>query len=335
MLVGVLAAGCATVTNESPDSWRVEPLFRLSHGDGDKGNGLLALGRAYEGERRWRDAEDVYRRSASRAPGDPQGHNALGRVLAAQQRHAEAVTAFRRAVALQPAQAQWLNNLGYALMLVGEHDEASRVLQQALSLEPGYALARANLAVAERKLARHHATPSPVAAERLAPMAQGQELSPALQLRTAPNLPPLPVHTGDGPVMARAEETKALPQPTPVEPAAPQREKPDARLEIANGNGVTGAAARLAGQLRQQGYQRGRLTNLKPYTTSRTLVEYRQGYEAQAQDIARELPVTPVIAHAQGLRPGTDVRVVIGHDAIAHDRAYLARKRDTPGSDTL
>lgn len=342
LLVGALAAGCAAPGGDPHSAWRVEPLMRLSHGGSDPVSGLMALGRAYEGERRWRDAADAYRRAAVQAPDDPAIQDALGRTLAAQHRHAEAVAALRRAVELQPASAQRLNNLGYALLLHGQHEEASRVLRQALELDPGHARARANLAALEREHGTRLAS-APQADTASKPVArQPGESIPALQLHTAPNLPPLQMRSGESSVRAQARGAAAVTPPaspvlagaaiatSPALPAAPGTEKAQARLEISNGNGITGAAARLAGWLRQQGYLPDRLSNLRPFATPRTVIQYREGFEVQAQALARELPVTPVIARVPTLRPGTDVRVILGHDAAAPDRGRLAR---SPGGE--
>jgi hypothetical protein len=84
------------------------------------------------------------------------------------------------------------------------------------------------------------------------------------------------------------------------------------RLEIANGNGTPGAAAHLRRWLAGQGLATQRLSNRKPYVQPTTVIEYRDGHEAQARRLANLLPAQVFIQPAASLR--TDLRVVLGHD---------------------
>jgi hypothetical protein len=84
------------------------------------------------------------------------------------------------------------------------------------------------------------------------------------------------------------------------------------RLEISNGNGVAGAAARLARTLDVDGLKTVRLSNLRPFVVPRSRIEYppQQQAAAQALGIRLRLPLQQ--------RPGglayADLRIVLGHD---------------------
>jgi hypothetical protein len=141
---------------------------------------------------------------------------------------------------------------------------------------------------------------------------------------------PLNLRVGYEPTVAALEERVArvavldLPA-APTAPAAPSapavaavpHSAPHAsRLEISNGNGVTGMAARVGRWLAAQGAPAERLTNRQPFTQRSTVVQYRTGQEDAAQHVARLLPAD---AKAEprptpGLR--SDVRVVLGRDWV-------------------
>jgi hypothetical protein len=374
-------AGCMS----TPDAgWRVQPTFRVDQASlTGVGHGYLALARQYEGERRWDQALQAYRKAALEAPMDEEILNALGLAEAGQGNLARAVAALRRAVALAPQRVQFVNNLGYALMLDGRADEARGFLRLALTLEPGHARARQNLEQAEARLAV--APPAPAAAESTpapsVPVAAAAEpdAAPSLRVFSAPNLPPLhvsraplePVSTAattatmlmpaalDLPLARVAEPSvpepaaprvltlpnlppmqvgyAALPSSAaPISAAAPEpmlavvelplaaiplavesepASLPRPRVEISNGNGVRGMAARLAGWLRDHGVEgRSRLTNLRPYVSTTTVVQYGPGFAAQAQEIARRMPASVEVTAAVRSDARSDVRVVLGHD---------------------
>jgi len=378
-------AGCMS----TPDAgWRVQPTFRVDQASlTGVGHGYLALARQYEGERRWDQALQAYRKAALEAPMDEEILNALGLAEAGQGNLARAVAALRRAVALAPERVQFVNNLGYALMLDGRVDEARGFLRLALTLEPGHARARQNLEQAEARLAAAPPAPAAAAAESTpAPSvpvvaAAEPEAAPSLRVFSAPNLPPLhvsraplePVSTAattapmfmpaalDLPLARVAEPS--MPEPAaprvltlpnlppmqvgyaalpssaaPISAAAPEpmlavvelplaaiplaveataepASLPRPRVEISNGNGVRGMAARLAGWLRDHGVEgRSRLTNLRPYVSTTTVVQYGPGFAAQAQEIARRMPASVEVMAAVRSDARSDVRVVLGHD---------------------
>ena len=85
-------------------------------------------------------------------------------------------------------------------------------------------------------------------------------------------------------------------------------------LEVANGNGVTGMARRTGGLLAAVGLPAARLTNQKPFTQQSTEIHYREGYAPIAAALGARLPSAPALIRSDRLRPGTDVRLVLGRD---------------------
>lgn len=110
----------------------------------------------------------------------------------------------------------------------------------------------------------------------------------------------------------------------PTQTAAPTA-KPY-RIEVSNGNGVTGLAKTVASFLDREGYSRARLTNQKPFQVTSSLVQYRAGYREQAQSLVSTLPGQPGIAQADDLRRDISIRVVLGKD-LAGNVAYFEQNQ--------
>src|SRR6185369_13497067 len=108
-----------------------------------------------------------------------------------------------------------------------------------------------------------------------------------MQVFDAPSVPSLQVsvtHTFESLTVLAGQATAALPA-TSVPLPAPERYLPTfpaaapPRIEIANGNGVTGMAARLGALLRANGLvHRALLSNVPPFDVSTTVVHYRAGF---------------------------------------------------------
>jgi hypothetical protein len=85
-------------------------------------------------------------------------------------------------------------------------------------------------------------------------------------------------------------------------------------VEIVNGNGINGAAARLRLRLQEQGVKVGRLANLRPYNSPHTQVLYRPGKAEAARAVVNRMPVDAHIAPAPAGSTRADLSVLIGLD---------------------
>ena len=346
LAVAAVLAGCAGTAGNAPPALRVEPLLRVSGTDTAAADGYRALGRQYAGEARWQRAADAYRRAAALEPGNAESFNGLGLAEARLLRYPIAVAAFERAVELAPARADLLNNLGYALVLDGRPAQAGSVFNRALQHAPDHAAARANLKFADERVAASQA-PRVAAVTEAAPRSEATLPPPpapaasAMSMLTEPNLPalksvtaslPLPtapttqVATAIAPI-GLAQELAGPPfdmllpaviaplylvRPDTVPMTASARTA-ETRIVVVNGNGVTGLARRLGRLMATLGLARTRLANLPPYDTALTTVQYRAGFEQQAREIARLLPMAAALSVA-ATGSNVDVRVVVGHD---------------------
>ena len=98
------------------------------------------------------------------------------------------------------------------------------------------------------------------------------------------------------------------------------------KLEVSNGNGVGGMAARVAGYLTRFGVSAGRLTNDKTFSQPTTRIQYREGYRTQAARVGSMLPKAVPVVPAGTLRSDIHVRVVLGGD-VRNDVALFDAER--------
>ncbi|MBA5607909.1 LytR C-terminal domain-containing protein, partial [Duganella sp. FT3S] len=154
---------------------------------------------------------------------------------------------------------------------------------------------------------------APVPAPKPAVVADAAEAAAAAR--------PLAVAAGTAPAPA-----KAAPAPLPSTPAVVAKAATAApaavpatvppRLEISNGNGVTGLAARYRSVLGKIGILASRLSNARPFRQQESVIEYRPGFAAQAASLQRALPGRTALQQSAALTR-SDVRLLLGKDAPA------------------
>ena len=96
------------------------------------------LGVALEGQGKFAEAADCYRKTLQYEPRIAEIHFNLGAALAHLGQTREAITSYRRAIELKPNLAVAHFNLGLALQAQGNLDEAIASYRKAISLEPGF-----------------------------------------------------------------------------------------------------------------------------------------------------------------------------------------------------
>jgi len=291
LLACAAMAGCA---HRQPPAWKVEPVLSVKH-SAEASEAYYALGRYHDGSRAYDKAVDAYRKALAANPRNAEAFNALGVALAHLHRHAEAEVALRKAIAIAPGSAHIRSNLGHLLMLTGQPRKAIDELTAALNLDPANQVAQANLQDALGASKRSQSgVVAATAATSAAKEAAAAPAEDAADIQAAAQVAPAPVPA------ATASDT-----PTSLQAV---------RLELSNGNGIPGAAARLKRWLIHEGLAVQRLSNRQPYVQQQTVIQYRTGQQATAQRVAEALRMTAQLdaMPSAGLQP--DVRVVLGHD---------------------
>ncbi|MBB6134248.1 tetratricopeptide (TPR) repeat protein [Massilia aurea] len=201
--------------------------------------------------------------------------------------------ALERACLLDPLVAHSWELLGEALAALGQEARARQMLRQAASLRQ-YDL-RADFA----------ATGGQTGVAAL-----GQAMA-ALQPTPQPGWAQAQIHVGADGMMelrripASAPVLQSAVQPLPLPPAV-------ARLEISNGNGVTGMARALARQIDAPSLRVTRLSNQPGFAVRHTRIEY----DAAHVDAARRLAQRVGSVHLQEVdhRAPANLRLVLGRD---------------------
>lgn len=138
-------------------------------------------------------------------------------------------------------------------------------------------------------------------------------------VKVASNIYELKTRVASEPTPAAVAKTPAAPAlaaaaPKPAAQAVPQATKLQmARLEVANGNGVTGMARRFRHLLGAMGIPVDRLSNDKPYKQVSTTIQYSPGFEKQAASLQKALQGKAQLTSKQ--LNTADVRLVLGKDA--------------------
>lgn len=371
VLLGCSAPAVAPTT--AATELKMQPLLRISDSAGSARD-FYQLGRFYQGQNRFAQAAEAYRRALEYHKDDIEARNALATTYSAQGKLDEAIAEFEAILKVTPQLAHLHNNLGYTYYLQNNLDKAIAAFETAIALEPRNPRAYNNLGLAYRKLGNTEKsrlafaraadlnsgsaiadTPPALAA---APAAAGNIASIAPSIALQPPSPPTPLPlAGEGSERGRYPAftlTTVSPAATRLEPAslaqkvlgsitsstkglltdsngaigssvtaATQGEESVIagntlfRLEIANGNGVTGMARKVRATLVQQGLPASHLTNLKPYRQLTSFIQYRSGFHDQALRLSRTLIRPPVLVSNDRLRSGTDVQLVLGKDATS------------------
>ena len=329
------AAGCASLDASVAKRWKVEPVFSVTHSV-ESSQGYYTLGQYFDASMAWDKSIDAYRKAIAADAHAFEAYNALGVALAQAGRYADAETTLRQAVALAPDRTHMRNNLGYVLLMAGKPQDAVVELKAAVDRDGSSAIAKANLRNAmARSSAAADVTAVAAASAGETPVPVAPERASATWVVTHP----VSVDLGDGainvdvPVSFTTTATRADPptapqdlrvgfRPTAVPLSAPTAASADSpghaafRLEVSNGNGSTGMAARVGRWLTAQGVTIERLSNQQRFAQRLTVVQYRSGHEEAALRVAQSLPAS---AKAEprptpGLR--SDVRVVLGRDWV-------------------
>lgn len=217
---------------------------------------------------------------------------------------ADVITMLERACLDDPTDAAHWARLAAALDADGQRTRATRFYQQAATLSAHDA--RRDYAV----LAAAAVAPAPVAPAAAAAAGVDATL-PRTQVRQVGAAMVQVVRVPAATATATATVVASAPATAPS--AVTLADADPVRLEISNGNGITGAAARLARTLDVDGLKTTRLTNVKHFNVPLTRIEYPHAQQRMAETLSHRLGVPLRVRRETAAR--TDLRLVLGHDA--------------------
>lgn len=88
------------------------------------------------------------------------------------------------------------------------------------------------------------------------------------------------------------------------------------QVEVSNGNGVARFATNFSSRLRESNIPVARITNLESFTLKNTRVEYQPGFDGAACELMKRARLAASLAPAASPRARSDVRIVLGRDAV-------------------
>jgi len=294
------------------------------------------LGVVYSRQGKYREAIEAFQAAIQHAPKAAHLYSNMGYAYYLQGQYAESVKALEQATKLDPHNQRALNNLGQAYAKAGSTTQSALAFSEAISVE------KADNAVAEAAVpAQNVAANVTNIAVASAPDADVQKVTvqdtqmlaipkDSGVIRTANPAPAMVIPVVESrvrlvPVAPHVSELQLRPegaQMVQVASAEASQDLQKVRLEVANGNGVSGAASKVSKFLRGQGYAAARLTNQKPFKTKTTQIYYRAGYEAQAQLLQSKLLDAPKLIERNDMRTNVSVRVVLGKDMVTQLAHY-------------
>jgi lipoprotein NlpI len=139
-------------------------------------------------------------------------------------------------------------------------------------------------------------------------MEQGSEMGSKQPERAAVNLPDRTLASRKAPEKEAGTVIQSPHERVPEATGA-------ARIELSNGNGVRHMARDMGNYLKSKGYKVTRLTNASHFRHGKTTIYYCDGYQQEAEDVAREMPTDSDMKKVKNLqRPNINVKVLIGKD---------------------
>lgn len=231
----------------------------------------------------------------------------------------QAIAALEGACLLDPLNYRAWRHLGSSLEKIGQTERAQLMYKQASTLEQhdfksDYALAQRKGVAAIDGAVRTGPAPDGWAKTEVRQTGSGM-----FELRRAAPPTPMPVAaTPPAPLAAAVTIPVAAPSVEAIEETQPEEAagtvEEVAKLEIRNGNGVTGMARSLARKMDDRGLRVVRLSNEKRFNVEHTRVEYQGAFREAATKLAERFGGA-TLQEVESCNTA-DMRLVIGRDLV-------------------
>lgn len=335
-------SGCASYyKNDSLADIDIKPVMIVNHANGSP-KIMYLLGRYYQGKIDYKKAIAAYEKALAANPDYVAVHNGLGVIYSIQGRHELALQHFQKAISLEPMATYLHNNIGYAYLTQGRETDAAASLRQALQIDPKNKQARTNLAVTFERVGLHDE-----AALLMLAAPGSKTIEPSAEIATTALRNTMPVHVADVTVAespAQNQTGTKLMQVAPniYEYISAQHDPLLAiltdqgsvaqedtsinnkmvRIEVSNGNGVTGMAREVSDFFQKNGFVKARLTNHQTFRQPHTAIYYQSGNHEQAKLINQMLPSQVRVIENSELRGDIQVKILLGQD-FSRKTAYF------------
>ncbi|PXW89758.1 tetratricopeptide repeat protein [Nitrosomonas sp. Nm84] len=328
--------GCAFIQKDASFAdIEIKPVMNIKHANGSP-KIMYLLGRYYQGKIDYQRAIAAYARALEEKPDYVEVHNGLGVIYSIQGRYELSLQHFHKAIEISPKETYLYNNLGYAYLTQGNEAEAVKSLEKALLLDPENERARLNLAVAHERIDLTDKTaslqaasvnpPPPVMHETIQANLKEphhhesvlNDTSDSKLTHTSPHIYEYKAKKSESLVTVSSEQTSQLKDSSPLDNKA-------IRIEVSNGNGMTGMARQVSVFFQQYGHAGARLTNHQTYNQYQTEIYYQPGNYQQAYQINQMLPKQVKLVESNKLRNDIQVKILLGQD-YSREITHFSRK---------
>jgi Flp pilus assembly protein TadD len=324
--ISLACAISSCASQPTPSHLTVKPITEIRHAAGIDSLDPYQRGAQYQARGDLDKALQAYKAAVTSDYRHGEARNAMATIYMQRGQAEEAQAILREAIAQRPNAAYLRNNLGYIDYLQGNHEAAIKELNAALSLDADNDWARNNLKMAQDALSKT----SPAVAAQLAAVAtppggRAAIAAAPFEIWGEADLP----NPAMAPVTAPAVVTALQDEPVIAQPVASPQDlvataSKEYRLEICNSSGVAGLAKRLSESLSRLGVPVNTITSKAPYRKTVTEVEYKDGFEFEARQLAEKLNSRALVKRVSSA-DAVDVRVVLGKDINTQMASIEAR----------
>ncbi len=315
--------GCASNGSNSAFG-STDPVSSTLQAFIDTAQSLYKRGRELHKASRLAEADQYYQQALRIDPSYMDAQNALAALDASRGDVDRAISLLESLAEAHPDAAHVHANLGYAYYLKGQFILAREALERATMLDPSNENAWNKLNMVNAEIYRQEMLAHKDAANKQVVLAgEGMEINQLMPGVYALRYP----DTDEQPL--QAAQTQAT-QPTQATQVAKVKELESpaltkhatasipaatstSRIELVNGNGVTGLARALRGLISEQQWKVVRTRNNEQYTVKATRIEYAYSFYPAARQLAEAMGVNAVL-RPNNQQEGSNLRVVLGRD---------------------
>ncbi len=329
--------GCALTQKDlSMAGAEIKPLMNIKHANASP-KIMYLLGRYHQGKADFSRAIAAYENALAAKPDYVEVLNGLGVIYSILGQHELSLQHLYKAIEISSRETYLYNNLGYAYLIQGNETKATKALEKALLLDPENRRARHNLVVAHGRISLAAKTEPSNSAHT--DLSSPETSIVALEATQA--------------TFNKLDDTDPLPkgsisQPTLTQPQAPAHNmtesgapgpvlsdvsiqlwaeklliSKDIKIEVSNGNGITGMAKQVSSFFQQYGFAKARLTNHPSFNQNLTEIYYSSNSYQEAHQINQILTKQVKLIESKELRNGIQVKILLGRD-FSHENKHFA-----------